>query len=660
MTNYGPFRGTFTLDLAASGADVFAVTARWEDDEDRSNWGGKSYLVHGIPLALFDEYPSASADGWVSEGEKEGILEISTSDGSKIDRSRVIGQSTQLRYLPGDAATAKDFASGKHGQAELEKRIGLSSKDFFATSFVRQKEVNRFVVATPGERLAIVAEWLGLDRLRDARKRAGSAFVSARASVIANKVEPPTELLDRLEHDVLGVRYDTIQDDDAELRKTVADELETWKLNVRELEKGVESARAKFEVERGEIARVAKLESDAARFEELAETGRSYQAKLKVLPVVGDAELADAVARKENALVLVRKTREAFERAGELARGEFSGSCPVNGRSCPVAKEISGDLERNRKLLKTEKANLDTAAKASLEAQEVTAKLESSARERELVEERLKATADQARGLKAAFQEARKLGEAPKPVQTSQEAYEAAVRSLEGARTHLRSIEVWLRDFEAFSKRNALYRAKSEETARELAIAADQVEVFARAEREIGRATLLEIEEIANRLLGSAGIDLTVRMSWGRETGTLEPTCHRCGWSYPRGQATKACGDCGAERLPKIEERLDLVASARSKGAAEDLAGLAIQLAAAAWLRAERGIRWGVVVLDEVTASLDKSHRRSIGRVLATMIREAGFEQGFVISHSPDVVESLPGRIEIVASKSGSKVRVVA
>jgi hypothetical protein len=37
------------------------------------------------------------------------------------------------------------------------------------------------------------------------------------------------------------------------------------------------------------------------------------------------------------------------------------------------------------------------------------------------------------------------------------------------------------------------------------------------------------------------------------------------------------------------------------------------------------------------------------------MIREAGFEQGFVISHSPDVVESLPGRIEIFVKSDGTR-----
>jgi DNA repair exonuclease SbcCD ATPase subunit len=238
-------------------------------------------------------------------------------------------------------------------------------------------------------------------------------------------------------------------------------------------------------------------------------------------------------------------------------------------------------------------------------------------------------------------------------------AYEATSATWEAARAKLSRAETLARSHEAYERQLTERKEKHDAACRALAVAADQVEVFVRAEREIGQATIGQVERIANRLLSSAGVDLTVSMTWGRETQNLETHCHRCGWEYPRGRGVKECEDCQATRAPKYEERLDLHPSERSDGAAEDLAGLAIQLAAAAWRRAEKGISFGVVVLDEVTASLDTANRKAIARVLSKMIREVGFSQAFVISHSNEVSESLPGRIEIVAGKNGSTARVI-
>jgi DNA repair exonuclease SbcCD ATPase subunit len=102
---------------------------------------------------------------------------------------------------------------------------------------------------------------------------------------------------------------------------------------------------------------------------------------------------------------------------------------------------------------------------------------------------------------------------------------------------------------------------------------------------------------------------------------------------------------------------LDVVLSDRS-GAAEDLAGLAISLAASSRLRAERGSPWGVVCLDEPFGALDRSHRRSLAKGLVLML-VGQWEQALVIAHDDATMDAMPGRIVIVGGSNGSRVERV-
>ena len=655
LENAGPFKGVHELDLGTTGVDVFAVTARYEADEERSNWAGKSFLMKTLPLALFDEYPSETADGWVSDGAAKGAIRVELDDGTTAERSRDVSKAKPVVSFV--AGINGDLASGEQGTARLAEYLGVrEAKEFFSTSFVRQKAVNRFVAARPGERLQIVSEWIGLSKLRECRKQAGELYRKARREASELAEESPVPLLERLERDVTGILYREDTDPDELIAIVEKEYRKSILLHVEEDESKLRVARAKYEEAVKKEREYGALARDAAEFERLATEGRVLQKEIEEAPPEVKSEQIQAAQKERDRLAaFYAEYRGACAKAEKLRRGEFDGCCPVNGRDCPVRDEINADAERAEARYRANRADRDDAEKFLRKAESDLSELK-IARD-ELVELRasLKRTADAARRLKEARDAFRATEGAPTPSAVAGEAYEAAQRFLEGSRGDLRAVDSWLADWRAYAARRAKKAGAAEKARAALAVAADAVEVFERAEREIGQAVLGDIEEMANLLLANAGIRLDVRMTWGRETNQLEGTCHRCGWQYPRGRGTKVCEDCGAPRRPKIEERLDLVASERSDGAAEDLAGLAVQLASAAWRRAETGTRLGVVVLDEVTASFDRANRRAIGAVLAQMIRDAGFEQGFVISHSPDVVESLPGRIEIVVGRDGTR-----
>jgi DNA repair exonuclease SbcCD ATPase subunit len=205
-----------------------------------------------------------------------------------------------------------------------------------------------------------------------------------------------------------------------------------------------------------------------------------------------------------------------------------------------------------------------------------------------------------------------------------------------------------------------------EETVRELATIKDRirtkreaVEILGRrgAQRRIAEAALSEVEEGANALLSRAGIDLSVKFRWDRETGGLATTCDVCGSPFPSSTRIRECSKCQSPRGPKIDERLDVLLSDRS-GAADDLAGLAISLSVSSMLRAERGSHWGVVCLDEPFAALDRANRKSLARGLISAL-VGSWEQALVIAHDDATMDGMPNRIVITGSPNGSRVERV-
>jgi hypothetical protein len=174
----------------------------------------------------------------------------------------------------------------------------------------------------------------------------------------------------------------------------------------------------------------------------------------------------------------------------------------------------------------------------------------------------------------------------------------------------------------------------------------------------VAEEALGQIEERANDVLAECGVDLRLEVRWARTGKGLARACDACGHPFPASARVKACERCGAERGPLDVNELTVEMSRRS-GALEDLGGIALQLAAADWLRAERESPWRVAVLDEPVASLDRAHRRMFGAHLAAVLRRSA-SQSLVIAHDASVLDSLPGRIQITSDGRWAKAEVVA
>jgi len=176
------------------------------------------------------------------------------------------------------------------------------------------------------------------------------------------------------------------------------------------------------------------------------------------------------------------------------------------------------------------------------------------------------------------------------------------------------------------------------------------------AQRRIATRALGQIQQVANTLLAEHGIDLRVVLEYGRELATIADVC-TCGRAFPKTAKVKQCEACGAPRGKKWDDKL-YTALSNVSGAAEDLAGVALQLAAAKWRAAARGTAWGVLAVDEPFGALDGHNRAALAHALVGMAG-GSFEQTFVIAHHNDVLDVMPHRLQIVADGDWSRVEVI-
>jgi DNA repair exonuclease SbcCD ATPase subunit len=192
-------------------------------------------------------------------------------------------------------------------------------------------------------------------------------------------------------------------------------------------------------------------------------------------------------------------------------------------------------------------------------------------------------------------------------------------------------------------------------------VAARAAAVFGKggAQRRFAEGELAGIERLACEMMADAGLPLGVRVSWSREGSGVAATCAECGDAFPRSEKVKACARCGAARGPNLVHKLEVEPTAQS-GGARDLAGIFLQLAAAAWLVRERGARWATAMLDEPLAALDRAIRRQLSAHFPEVLRRVGCAQALVIGHDRGALDALPGRIQVTSRGGWSAASVVA
>lgn len=625
MTNFGRFRGDHELPLQAG---VYAVVAQGDDDPRRSNWLGKSTLIGAVRWALHGVVAADTLDEAISHGEKQMAVDVEFSDGMFVTRGKARGKSAELRVIVADGGVERELF-GDAAQAEIDSRVGLESKDFDATVWVTQKNAARLVTARASDRTELVADWLALGPLERAAewvaKRVGEWDRQAAEAMAEYSVHSRALLVDR----ALLVQAEA--DRRAELEEVQ-----------RLVDRAAEAAKA--------WAAWEDRRRRAGQAKAAAEELQGVQAEQPEVGVPTHAERSDALALdqavKDRRAELEAKEKEVL-RLARLVRGEFDGKCPVTCGECPVADTV-------RSSTRQAKAAHEAARQGLGADQQTVDRMAAEARGK------LDAVAKAARAFEAwrvRMDRAMARVEAVGQVVVGEEPPRVEAPDVRGAAAALGEAAAALQQYDRAVAAAEKAKGRLDECNRELVVHRQALRILGRggAQRRVAIEALAVIERTANQMLARAAIDLTVGLVYGRELQDMAEVCG-CGRAFPKTAKVKVCDRCGAVRGKKRDDKLYVEQSSRS-GAADDLAGVALQLAAARWLRGAREAPWSVIALDEPFGALDVVHRQALAAALVAMVRD-GFEQAFIVAHSPDVLEAMPHRITIKSDGPWSRAEV--
>lgn len=649
IRNFGCYRGDHTLEL---GAKVYAIVARKQDDAERSNWLGKSTLLESIVYALEGTHRHRYDEDLISRGEAALDTELVFDEGSRILRSKLKGKRTSLYFYPRGGDPTKPLVQDE-AQLAIAKFVGLSPDDFRATCYFEQKKMARFITTEPSKRMDMVSAWFRLEPLEKCE-----AAVHRLASSLEDtnkKLDGHLAALDQRKEDLarsLGwTEKDGLREAIDRAIVNLDAELETRRGIVGGLEDRLQK-NAELLASRGKVQDYQNVVAEGKRARE-----EFNKVKLPVLQTAWEASNNHLVKANAELEVLAKDLRTKRQ----LARGEFDGKCPVAGITCPAQDSINEEGARNTKLAE-EAAKAYNAKQGAVSAAAVMeSKCRQGLEDARRMEQRLEMLREQAKKLADQARAAQAGGEPVDPIALRQDLEKERGDMLD-AKGKVERLRAWGKELDdAVITRKTLYEKKAE-IAGQLGTFREAAVIFGKrgAQRRVAEGALQQIQDDANEMLRECGAGLSIEARWSREGKGLASACEACGNPFPASAKVKHCERCGTARGPKLENKLDIVLSDLS-GAAEDLAGAGIQLAASRWLREERGTTWSTALLDEPFGALDAAHRKGLGKHIASMLSSKyGFEQAFVVSHSADVTHAMPGKIEIVSDGKWSVPRVVA
>jgi DNA repair exonuclease SbcCD ATPase subunit len=628
VRNYFSFRGDHAIDLEPT---VYGVTASMIEDKERSNWVGKTSFVTAFPFALLGYQESRTAEGWITRGEKDGYVDVLMSDGCQIRRARERGHATRLTVTPPGQNAIFEAAAEEHLRARY--RV-LSEDDLFATSFFRQKQMGRILTMKPTERMEIVTSWLDLGALQ-----ASEADCNARATAASKEA-------DRL-------RF-LIAENEKRLK-----ELEAAPAELAACEQAVKVSTMMLEEAQAQVAAGAdrhRLEAEAVEFERLNARGLALKAEFDSLELSTEEESARFANHLAKRREIVAGVKVRLQQANTGARGEFDGKCPVAGIECPAKAQINEAGKESAELVAGLQRTLGTewADLEQLEAEAATDR-EAHARAAKIAAE-LEVMRPRALALVGAAERLAALGGAASDAPG--QALDLAKQALQMAQRSEAEAAARCTELGTLSALVATRREQLEALDREARLMRTGALVVGRngAQRAVAVGAMAAIEQGANDLLETCGIELQLEVKWAREGNGPAKQCDKCGAGYPTSAKVKTCATCGAPRGQHLVERLDIEPSDIS-GAALDLGGIGFQLGASSWLREKRQSTWGIGVLDEPFGALDAAHKRALASHLSNMLRgRQGFEQAFVVAHDAGIMAALPARIELIGTEEGTRI----
>lgn len=343
-----------------------------------ANGSGKSSLAtDAITWPLYGEGRYKDIDEYIRQGQENATAELQfvlAGETYRVIRTRSNkgrGKSTlELAKLNGADWIPMSGTGIRETQERIRDLLRMDYDTFVSSCVLLQGEADRFTMATPGERMAIFSQIIGLDiydQLQEAAKAKAREYRDQAAVKRATVNNLDTELSGRAE---LLLQQDGLKEEKAKLEQQIRDleiDVEAQEKRVSDLR--VKAARADdLEQRKSRIAResadidnqLQNLEQKRNRLQQIIDRGDEVRAKAAEMEEVKKqlAECEDKAAR-ERALsrdceTLDRLVAE-FERKQEAVIAGIESSLEGKRRQAELLNQVpcSGDIQAECQLLKS-------------------------------------------------------------------------------------------------------------------------------------------------------------------------------------------------------------------------------------------------------------------------------------------------------------------
>ena len=341
------------------------------------NGAGKSSLVDAITWPLYGEGRYKDIDKYIRQGQETAVAELQfmlAGETYRVIRTRSNkgkGKSTlELAKLSGGEWEPLSGSTIRETQDKIRDLLRMDYETFVSSCVLLQGEADRFTRATPGERMAIFSQIIGLDiydQLQEAAKAKAREYRDQAAVKRATVNNLDTELSGRAE---LLLQQDGLKEEKAKLEQQIRDleiDVEAQEKRVSDLR--VKAARADdLEQRKSRIAResadidnqLQNLEQKRNRLQQIIDRGDEIRAKAAELENVKKqlAECEDKATR-ERALSQDCETLERlvskFERQQEAEISGLESALESKRRQAELLNKVpcSGDIQAECQLLKS-------------------------------------------------------------------------------------------------------------------------------------------------------------------------------------------------------------------------------------------------------------------------------------------------------------------
>ena len=640
--------------------EVIGIMAEYAGNKKKSNKGGKSTVVEMILWCLSGISRAEKETELIHKGMDHVLVRVVLSDnGRKFTVTR--GRDTNNKGI----LELKGIEKKREAQEEINKLIGMKPEEMLLTLFFKQSDINQFMELKPAEKKKFLMAWLknnhwsvlermALDDL--ALKTKKLATLKAQRDALKEQSEDPSELKaeikslksklgeKKIREEGLRKKFDKINKQSAQQAK-YAEEVQEIETELDELNEEMDDTKSAKELLSAAQVRVKNLK--------------------EVMPKIDG--INEAKVRAEKA-----KLDQQIDHINGLiysAEKDFTGQCPILKEPCDRIQYSNSALKNMKDstcaLSKKVKA-LDSSI-SKLEAhRNVTAQL---TKQRGLVAQyKVAVEAEDAAKAKCKRLEARLSELKDKALDWSQNE-----KDLDGLEERLESVRQDIEELtEELGQLNQRLKAVEElkgklfdldgkiHTLEKYSIPRLRYVAFMFGKNGIPSQEIEnafdEIEDEINFVLRKLGTALEVEFRPDREVGTWEDFCLECGWQYPKGTRTKDCGECGAARVHKRKDELQLRVLENGEdegfhmesGGGKTLISIAVRIAMTRLLQRQTGSNFNVVFLDEPDSAFDPVNRANFVKLITTtLIKHFGFEQVFWITHAEEFQEQVPDVLRV-------------